>query len=352
MPSRKQVHDDTASSHGELVAVPEFDVVSMGSATVDLFADTDSELIRIDTPSHHSSLIAFPLGSKILLDKLEALTGGGGTNTATAFARLGLKTGFLGMIGNDTNGQLIADELAAEGITFLGARDGNSGISIVLNSFAKDRAILVHKGINNRLNIADVQPFKTKWLYLSSMMEESFKTAESLVLKLNCKVAFNPSNYQAEQGYEALRGVIDHTELLICNKEELCKLLGLDPDEEISIVELIAEARTLPPAMFIITDGRRGAYLYDREHVYHVLSSKEVKVVETTGAGDAFASSFVAAILSGESKEKAMCWAVINAQAVLLYRGAKVSLLSRSDMLKQLGEDTVRVKILADEDSI
>ena len=47
-----------------------FDIVAIGSATVDQFADTDSELIRIDTPTTKEKLIAFPLGSKILVKEL------------------------------------------------------------------------------------------------------------------------------------------------------------------------------------------------------------------------------------------------------------------------------------------
>ena len=68
-----------------------YDVVTIGSATVDYFADTDSELIRIDTRLTSETLLAYPLGGKILIKELTTTTGGGGTNTATAFKRLGFE---------------------------------------------------------------------------------------------------------------------------------------------------------------------------------------------------------------------------------------------------------------------
>ncbi|RMF14524.1 MAG: carbohydrate kinase family protein, partial [Gammaproteobacteria bacterium] len=110
-----------------------YDIVTIGSATVDHFADTDSELIRIDTRSSHEELIAFPLGSKLLIRELKTTTGGGGTNTAVAFSRLGLRTAFLGKLGDDASATFVLDRLKAEGVNFIGAHGGQTGLSIILN---------------------------------------------------------------------------------------------------------------------------------------------------------------------------------------------------------------------------
>ena len=73
-----------------------YDVITVGSATVDVFAKTHfSELIKIIDPKGETDLLAFPSGSKILIDDLEFTAGGGGTNTAVALSRLGHKVGFL-----------------------------------------------------------------------------------------------------------------------------------------------------------------------------------------------------------------------------------------------------------------
>ena len=81
-----------------------YDIITVGSNKVDVFAKTDSELIEIKTRTHTEELLAYPVGTKILIEELEFMIGGGGTNTAVAFSRLGFKTGYLGKIGKDENG--------------------------------------------------------------------------------------------------------------------------------------------------------------------------------------------------------------------------------------------------------
>jgi len=327
----------------------DYDVVTLGSATVDLFADTKSELIRIDTPSHHESLIAFPLGSKILVDSMDIQTGGGGTNTATAFARLGLRTAFLGKIGDDANGTLIKEKLAAEKIAFVGGEKGVSGLSVVLNSFANDRAILAYKGTNNFLEIEDVAPFTTRWIYLSSMMGQSLETAKRVIAKHDGKVAFNPSNYQAELGYEALQDIIDNVDFLVMNREEASKLLGLDCNEARPVLELFKALRKLPPALIAITDGSEGAYVYDRQAIYHATPSRDLEVKETTGAGDAFAATLTAALACGCDIKQATLWAITNSESVLKFRGAKEKLLTRDELIAQLENSRVCIDIIGHE---
>lgn len=325
----------------------EFDVVTMGSATVDLFADSESELIRIDTPRSHESLIAFPLGSKVLVNELEIQTGGGGTNTATTFTRLGLKTGYVGKIGDDANGAEIKTKLAAEGITFLGGESGVSGVSVVLNSFAKDRVILAYKGTNNNLLLEDVQPFTCKWIYLSSLMEQSLETAKAVIARTDCKVAFNPSNYQAEMGHEVLADLLEHVDLLVLNREEANKLMGLDYTQEASIESLFQTISVLPPQMIVITDGSAGAYIYDRKKLYHAAPSDDLEVLETTGAGDAFASSLTAALVYELDIEMAIRWAVSNAESVLRHRGAKEKLLRRDELLSDVENRAYNIRTLS-----
>ena len=92
-----------------------YDVITVGSATLDVFAKTRfSELIKIIDPKGETDLIAFPSGSKILVDELEFTTGGGGTNTAVAFSRLGHKVAFVGKLGQGTNSEFINKDLKKE----------------------------------------------------------------------------------------------------------------------------------------------------------------------------------------------------------------------------------------------
>ena len=89
-----------------------FDIISFGSAVVDVFVDTDI--------LEKKGFMCYPSGAKVLLKNLRFDIGGGGTNTSVAFSRLGLKAGFLGKIGDDTDGQTIMKILKKENVKFLG----------------------------------------------------------------------------------------------------------------------------------------------------------------------------------------------------------------------------------------
>ena len=130
-----------------------YDVITVGSATIDVFARTRfSELIKIIDPKGETDLIAYPSGSKILIDELEFTTGGGGTNTAVAFARLGHKVAFFGKLGKGTNSDFIYKSLQNEKVSMLCIRgEGHSGYSLILDSLEHDRTILFYKGINDEL---------------------------------------------------------------------------------------------------------------------------------------------------------------------------------------------------------
>lgn len=312
-----------------------YDVVTIGSATVDQFADTCSELIRIETPTTREQLIAFPLGSKVLVNELNLSVGGGGTNCAVTFSRLGLNTAYLGKVGNDGNGEFIIDALRKENIDFIGARNGTTGLSIILNSFAHDRTILAFKGCNNDLQLDEITPFESGWVYLASMLGDSFDTVVSLLSSSHYRVAFNPSNYQAERGYKALLPLLEKVEILVMNREEACKFLGFKVEEKIDMTHLLKEMTQLPPRLFAITDGGEGVHVYDREHYYRGWPRPDLEVKETTGAGDAFASTFTAACIFGESVNKAIHLAMTNAESVLLHQGAKEKLLNRKELYLQ-----------------
>ena len=310
-----------------------FDVVTIGSATVDHFAETDSELIKIDTRTSHESLIAFPLGSKLLIRNLVVTTGGGGTNTAVAFARLGLKTGFLGKIGQDAAASTLREMLAREQITFLGGFGGQTGFSVILNSIEDDRSILAFKGCNNELAPEDIQDFQTRWIYLASMLDQSFETVLDFLRSYSGELAFNPSNYQAQQGYQSLMPLLEKVSLLVFNREEACKLLNRDPKHNLDISPLLRElADLLPCRILLVTDGSKGAWVYDRKQAWHGKPAEGLKIVETTGAGDAFASTFTAGLIRGLELPEALAQAMTNSESVLQHRGAKERLLSLAEL--------------------
>jgi len=159
-----------------------FDIVTFGSAVQDVFLST--------ALAERGNFIAYPIGSKILIKELKFDIGGGGTNTAVAFSRLGFKTGFIGKIGNDQIGKEVLKMLKKEKITFLGkVVNGMSGFSVILDSKENDRTILTYKGINDHISMRDInlRGLKTDWLYCSSLLGQSLESQISLARTMKKK---------------------------------------------------------------------------------------------------------------------------------------------------------------------
>lgn len=311
-----------------------YDVVTFGSAVVDVFVKTHCDtVIKKGVKS-----LAYPLGSKIIIEEKHVMVGGGGTNTATSFARIGLKVGFLGCLGNDGDANFILNSLKKENIAFLGYQtdDFQSGYSVILDSQEDDRTILTYKGSNNELDYNKIRIPHTKWIYSSSLVEKSFETLKKIAKYSNnrgIKFAFNPSSYQAKQGIAKLKDVLKCVDLLVFNKEEAQEMTGLKADFPILIKKIMPCLDK--DATLIITDGKRGAVLHNSKNTLKMIPPK-FKVCETTGAGDSFASTYLAYHIMGKDDRISLTAAMENAKSIISHLGGKNNLLSKKELDKNI----------------
>lgn len=312
-----------------------FDIISIGSATVDFFVYTENELVEISTLKESKKLLAFPLGSKILINEVFEFTGGGGTNTSVGFSRLGLKSGFIGNLGEDLLSKKILDELKQEKVVFLGTNDkkNSTGFSIVLNSFAQDRTILSYKGANDYLdfNKLKLKNITTKAIYLSSLVNQSFDSGISIIKSFKSKnqnilTFFNPSSYLLKKGIAGIRKYVNLIDLLIVNKEEAQMICMISTD--ITLRELSEDLVKLVKKPVVITNGGQGACFYDGKKYYFKRAHK-IKVREKTGAGDAFSVGFVYGILNKKDYSTCLEYGIKNSESVIKSIGAKNVLLSK-----------------------
>ena len=321
-----------------------YDVITVGSATLDVFARTAySELVKIIDTKGETDLLAYPCGSKILIEELDFTAGGGGTNTAVAFSRLGHKVAYIGKLGKGTNSDFIHKSLKQEKIDLLCAHgEGNAGYSIILDNLEHDRTILTYKGANDQLRFReiDIKKVKARWFYFCAMMNESFNTLEKLAKfaeNKKIKIAFNPSAYLAEKGSLHLKQILDRTEVLILNKEEAHLLVGQGAPEEV-----LEKLRRLGPKIAAVTDGKNELYAMDQNFIYRCKPPK-VKIVDTTGAGDSFGAAFVSGIIKGKTAEFAIKLGVANACSNLAEYGAKTGLLKYSEALRYIKRYKIKV---------
>src|SRR3989344_4084818 len=152
-----------------------FDVVTFGSATRDIFVRS-KEFKIIESPEFPTGkALAVAAGGKVYIEELFFATGGGGTNCAATFALQGLKTAYVGLVGNDPGGLEIFRELNDLGVdcNFIKTTaKAKTPYSIILSAPGKERSILVYEGASHLLSSADI-PFDkikhTKWFYLSGL---------------------------------------------------------------------------------------------------------------------------------------------------------------------------------------
>ncbi|RLG15142.1 MAG: hypothetical protein DRN66_00185 [Candidatus Nanohalarchaeota archaeon] len=332
-----------------------YDITTIGSATIDTFVDTNI--------AEREHTISYPVGAKLTVENIQFFIGGGGTNTAVSFARLGLKTAYLGKIGDHFKKDII-DMLKKEKIKFVGkiTKDMNDH-SIILDTKKHNRTILTYKGASNKLTMKDIDldGIKTGWFYFCSMMGDAFKTQIALsdfAQKKGINVAFNPSYYQIKAHRKELGRILKNTEIIIFNKEEAIGLvLGIDAkadpgkvkkfygkDSRENMIDLLKKIRSIGVKIICITDGKNTTYTYDGETLYEFEPHKEIKALERTGAGDAFASTLVAAIAKGKPLDFALWMATINSESVIQNYGAKNILLSWNQALKQMKKYPLEIR--------
>lgn len=325
-----------------------YDVVTVGSSTEDIFVDT--ELHELISKKKH--FIGYPAGSKILVHEINFFSGGGGSNTAVSFSRLGLKTAYIGKLSNDITSKKILEEFNNEGIDFLGSIEENKGgaCSIILDSLEHHRTILIYKGVNDELDFKEIDlKFYTKWFYFSSMLSKSFESQKKLARfadSYGIKIAYNPSEYQVKGGIRFLKEIINRSEILILNKEEAKLLLGFKEDKNIPVKELALMISKEGPKIICITDEDKGAYCFDSyEKKFYYLMPHNIKVTERTGAGDAFASGFTAGIIKGKSTEFSLQLGATNAEAVIQNYGAKNNLPTWDEAMGIIAKRPFKIKV-------
>jgi ribokinase len=309
------------------------ELLSIGDATLDVFiSPTESEeFCQIDTKE---CFIAFSYGDKIPVKSLEFSVGGNAANNAVGASRLGVKAGILLSLGGDSNGDRIENKLKDEGVdtTYVIRQPStDSNYSTIIN-YGGERTIFSYhapRSYEFPINLP-----KVPWVYLTSM-GESFGPFYKHVtdwLKENpeIKMAFNPGSRQLRAGVDSLKDALSVTHVIYVNRKEAEELTGMDHSKD-KEKELLKALSGLGPKMCVITDGGGGSYIFDGERFIHA-GVLPIDAYERTGAGDAFGSGFLAAVIKGKDFSEALLWGTLNSASVIGYVGSQKGLLKEADM--------------------
>ncbi|MCB9802695.1 carbohydrate kinase family protein [Candidatus Nomurabacteria bacterium] len=321
-------------------------VTTIGGATQDLMFYTDeAELIDNKKDLLKQRLIGFEYGAKLYSKDVFLTFGGGGANAAANFSSLGLKTQTILSIGKDTIGQAIINNLKARKIAtnlLQIQQNKNSGVSAIINvgSF-NEHVIFAYRGANNDLNLSEkiVKKINSSWVYLTSLQANSIAKLEPLFKHCQQKkieIAWNPGHDQLKLGLKKLAKFIKNTAVFDLNRDEALELLvGLKGSVPKNNINFILKAlHAWGQKITVVTDGPRGAYVYDGKKVYFQAALKK-KGINTTGAGDSFGSAFVAGLIKYNWQiEKALKLGILNSNSVVMKIGAQEGILKQSDLKK------------------
>lgn len=321
--------------------------VAIGDTTVDEFITLKDAHVSCEV-HHQNCTISMKWGDKIPYDSSIIVPAvGNAANAAVAVARLGLKSGFVSNVGKDAFGEDILAAFAREGVdtTYVAVNDNIPTNHHYVLCFEAERTILIRHEAYPYLIPKELVP--PKWLYLSSTGEQSgpFHTelATWLAAHPETKLAFQPGTFQMKMGKEKLAPLYAAAELVVVNKEEAERILGLG---ETGIRELLEKIRALGPSIVVITDGPNGAYSYDGVDLLKVpMYPDPAPPTNRTGAGDAFASSVVVALSLGKPIKEALLWGPINSMSVVQHIGAQKGLLSRSALEKYLADAPTEYRV-------
>lgn len=311
------------------------DVITIGSATRDVYLKSEGFEIRKHSDSPTGVEQCFPLGTKIEVKDIVFTTGGGGTNTAVTFSRQGLKTGCVGVAGNDFNGKEIIKELKREKVKFFFVihKDDHTAYSTILVHPNAERTILSYKGEGQHFEPEKIpwKKLKATWFFLGSLggnqnlLQRVFEYANAR----NFKIAFNPGGKELAFGLEKLRPYLAEADVFSVNKEEAESLLEIGNGG--SAEEVLKELDKIVKGITVLTLGPEGVLVSDKKNIYRAGTPDSPKV-ERTGAGDAFVSGFVSQyILSGGDIIKSIQFATANASSVVAQYGPKAGILHKGN---------------------
>jgi sugar/nucleoside kinase (ribokinase family) len=247
-----------------------------------------------------------------IVDDAELAIGGSAAITACGAARLGLRTGLVGVVGDDFLGRFMRETVAECGVEISGVViDGarRTGISVVLVR-GDDRAILTALGtipelsadVVDRATLRSARHVHVSSYFLLHRLRETLPVLLGEARAAGATVSVDPNWDPREEWDGGLLEALRHVDVLFANTEEVRRIAGED-DAETAARKLAARG-----PQTVVKLGAEGA-LAVRDAELVRAPALRVNVVDTVGAGDSFDAGFLAGLLSGRSLEASLALA-------------------------------------------
>lgn len=322
-------------------------IIGIGNALVDLLTqiEEDSTLETLNLPKGSMQLVDGE-NSKKAIDSTSSFkrtiaSGGSAANTIHGLARLGTPIGFIGKIGRDEMGTFFKDDMNQSGIeTYLLESDTPSGVALALVSPDGERTFatflgaaveMTEKDINSSVfENYDILHIEGYLLQNYSLISQAIKAAKEKGLLVSIDLA---SYNVVEDNRDFLNEMIDnYTDIVFANEEESKALTGLEPEEAVRSLQSRVD-------IAVVKTGAEGSLIAMNGEITKVPANK-VKVIDTTGAGDLYASGFLYGLINNYAPYECGLAGSILGGEVIQHIGAKIP----DELWKDLSEQVRNIK--------
>jgi ribokinase len=289
-------------------------------------------------------------GEAVVLDACSS-PGGSAANTIYGLAKLGVSTGFSGVVGDDDDGRILLQDFQAVGVNTSRIKAKHrvkTGSVLCLSDKLGQRSLYVLPGANNLLTLDDLDLAyinQASMLHLSSFADDrQFKVVLELVARLepSVKLSFAPGALYAAKGLVTLAPILKRTYLLFINQNEMRQLAGEDVIAGAesclrqgcqNVVVTLGTGRKLRKATAV-------GYIRDAEHEYIIepVSQDIGAEVDTTGAGDAFAAGFIYGLIKEKGLKECGRLGYIVAKSCISKIGARKGLPTLNELTQRYQE--------------
>lgn len=308
----------------------EFDTLSIGSATLDIFLKSSEFAVqpgKDPSTGEKISILSLRYGSKMNVEEFALQSGGGATNTAVGFARLGLRAGVIAEIGIDAAAPVILQDLEREGVStdlLVQEQSEQTAVSALLIAADGGRSVATGRGAAQMLTVSDLplERIRTHWVHMSSIGNvDVVRAVAKWCKKHSISLSWNPGGAEL--------AALENGELHL---NEVPSTVFCVNDEEAARLTQAGYAIEGAGKIVVVTAGRAGGK-YCEHGMWHDFQPKDAPAVQETGAGDAFITGVAAALLHDRKVAVAIEWGKSNAASVIQHLGAKTGLLRREDLV-------------------
>lgn len=299
------------------------DLIAIGNISADLF-------FKADSLTQKDGRFQLAIGGKYMVDDFEMHVGGGGANVSIGCRKNGLKTAVVGMIGNNIFRKAILERLHKAKVdtkhTLFNQTDAH--LSMVLLDGRGERTIVVyessHKHSTEEKHLLRSLP-RSRAVYFGNLPDVAMEYRSLVMSKLKRRgtfVAVNVGTRDCCRPSRYTNELLEHADLLIVNTYEFADLVKKDREKinfKGSVLHLLP---VMKDKIVVVTDSANGSYCYQGERVYRQKALQPKRIVDTTGAGDAYSAGFLASYLKFEDIQRAMKTGSLHAKHVLGHVGA------------------------------